>query len=88
MYRTIELSEGYQGHLTTTEKYFYLCDLLPLLVALVVYIPFWPGRFVPDKLPTPEEEDDQETDGVELGMEKLGEGTFIDSEGRLSKASA
>ena len=82
VYRTIELSEGYQGHLTTTEKYFYLLDLLPLLVALVIYIPFWPGRYIPNTLPTPNAEDDCVNAG-----EKLGEGTLTELEGRPLKAS-
>ncbi|KAF7789480.1 hypothetical protein EIP86_000426 [Pleurotus ostreatoroseus] len=73
---------SYQGHLTTTEKYFYLLDLLPLLVALVIYIPFWPGRYIPNTLPIPNAEDD----GINAG-EKLGEGTLTELEGRPSKAS-
>lgn len=50
VFRTVELSEGFQGHLTTTESYFYALDVLPLLIALVIYIPFWPGRFIPNDL--------------------------------------
>ncbi|KAJ7591041.1 RTA1-like protein [Mycena floridula] len=46
-YRTVELSEGYQGHLATTEAFFYALDTLPLFLATVVYVPFWPGRFIP-----------------------------------------
>ena len=46
MFRTVELSEGFQGHLTTTEIYFYVLDVLPLVIALAIYIPFWPGRFI------------------------------------------
>ncbi|KAG7096893.1 hypothetical protein E1B28_004299 [Marasmius oreades] len=46
VYRTVELSEGFGGHLSTTESYFYLLDTLPLFVAIVVYMPFWPGRFI------------------------------------------
>lgn len=51
IYRTIELSGGYTSRLSTTEKFFYLCDLMPLLIALVVYIPFWPGRFIRKAVP-------------------------------------
>jgi len=25
---------------------FYLLDTLPLFVAIAVYVPFWPGRFI------------------------------------------
>lgn len=50
VYRTIELSEGFDGFLTRTEVYFFALDFVPLLVALVCYIPFWPGRFIPRNL--------------------------------------
>ena len=48
-YRVAELSYGYQGFLATTEAYFYLLDTLPLVIANLVYIPCWPGRFIRDK---------------------------------------
>jgi len=48
-YRVTELSYGYQGFLATTEAYFYLLDALPLVIANLVYIPCWPGRFIHDK---------------------------------------
>ncbi|EPQ59429.1 RTA1-domain-containing protein [Gloeophyllum trabeum ATCC 11539] len=51
IYRTIELSEGYQGHLATSEPYFYGLDTLPLFIAITVYVPFWPGRFIPPLAP-------------------------------------
>ena len=41
-----ELSQGYQGHLATTEAFFYALDSLPLLLAIVVYVPFWPARMI------------------------------------------
>jgi len=47
-YRVAELSEGLQGHLATTEAFFYALDTLPLVVAISVYVPFWPGRFIED----------------------------------------
>ncbi|PSS05419.1 hypothetical protein PHLCEN_2v3908 [Hermanssonia centrifuga] len=81
VYRTVELSEGYQGHLTTTESFFYLLDLLPLLIALVVYIPFWPGRFIPSTAPGAFEES--------VPQEKSEEGTLTeDNVHRKSKSSA
>jgi hypothetical protein len=43
----VELSEGFQGRLATSEAFFYGLDTLPLFIATVVYIPFWPGRFIP-----------------------------------------
>ncbi|KAF9226284.1 RTA1-domain-containing protein [Gyrodon lividus] len=45
-YRVAELSQGYQGHLATTEAFFYALDTLPLLITISVYIPFWPGKFI------------------------------------------
>ncbi|PPQ91612.1 hypothetical protein CVT25_012793 [Psilocybe cyanescens] len=44
-FRVVEISEGFQGRLSTSEAFFYGLDTLPLFVACVVYIPFWPGRF-------------------------------------------
>ena len=41
-----ELSQGYHGYLATTEGFFYGLDSLPLFVAIVVYVPFWPGRMI------------------------------------------
>lgn len=32
----IEISEGYSGHLATTEYFFYILDALPCLIAIVV----------------------------------------------------
>ncbi|KJA30219.1 hypothetical protein HYPSUDRAFT_125712 [Hypholoma sublateritium FD-334 SS-4] len=46
-YRVVELSEGFQGPLTRSEPFFYGLDTLPLFIAISVYIPFWPGRFIP-----------------------------------------
>ena len=46
----IELSQGFTGHLSTTEGYFYGLDALPLLLAIAIYVPIWPGRYVPDGL--------------------------------------
>ncbi|KAF4575036.1 RTA-like protein [Pleurotus pulmonarius] len=46
VFRTIELSEGFAGPLATSEKLFYCLDTLPLFIAISVFIPFWPGRFI------------------------------------------
>lgn len=48
----VELSEGFQGPLTRSEPFFYGLDTLPLFIAIVVYLPFWPGRFIPRDSPT------------------------------------
>ncbi|KAI0823126.1 RTA1-like protein [Trametes gibbosa] len=47
VYRVIELSQGFRGHLATTEAFFYALDSLPLFVAVAVYTPFWPARVIP-----------------------------------------
>ena len=44
-----------------------------------MYIPFWPGRFIPNTLPV-------EFDAEE--KQDAGEGTLIEMEGRESKGSA
>lgn len=72
VFRTVELSEGFQGHLTTTESYFYALDVLPLLIALVIYIPFWPGRFIPNDLVMK----DAVTEGEPAARNSMNEGTL------------
>ncbi|KAH7914178.1 RTA1 like protein-domain-containing protein [Hygrophoropsis aurantiaca] len=49
-YRVAELSQGFQGYLATTEAFFYALDTLPLVIAISVYVPFWPGRFIPREI--------------------------------------
>ncbi|KIK79587.1 hypothetical protein PAXRUDRAFT_834021 [Paxillus rubicundulus Ve08.2h10] len=49
-YRVAELSQGYLGYLITTEAFFYVLDTLPLVVAVSVYAPFWPGRFIKNEV--------------------------------------
>jgi hypothetical protein len=56
VYRTIELSQGFEGRLSTIEGFFYGLDTLPLFLAIVVYIPFWPGRFIPGTVESVDEE--------------------------------
>ncbi|KAG9004388.1 hypothetical protein FRB94_002406 [Tulasnella sp. JGI-2019a] len=48
IFRVVENSEGLSGPLTTTESYFYILDSLPLLIAIAVYIPFWPANYISD----------------------------------------
>lgn len=54
VYRTIELSQGFGGHLATVEGLFYGLDTLPLFLAFAIYVPFWPGRFIPPQETIPE----------------------------------
>ncbi len=53
MYRTIELSEGYTGHLATTEWYFYVFDTVrPFITSsTLVEIPSISLRFTNSTLP-------------------------------------
>ncbi|KAI0318696.1 RTA1-like protein [Amylostereum chailletii] len=46
VYRVIELSQGFEGPIARSERLFYGLDTLPLFIAVVVYVPFWPGRFI------------------------------------------
>lgn len=49
-YRVAETAQGFHGSLSSSEAAFYLGDTLPLCVAIVIYVPFWPGRFITAKL--------------------------------------
>ena len=65
-YRVVELSGGYNSHYETTESYFYILDALPLFCALCCYVPFFPGKFIPDglNLKTVASEDIEDTSAV------------------------
>ena len=45
-YRTVELSQGFEGPLAISEKCFYGLDTFPLFLAISVYVPFWPTQFL------------------------------------------
>ncbi|KAG1768151.1 RTA1 like protein-domain-containing protein [Suillus occidentalis] len=49
-YRVAEIAQGFHGSLGSSESAFYLGDTLPLFVAIVIYVPFWPGRFITARL--------------------------------------
>ncbi|KAJ7683982.1 RTA1-domain-containing protein [Mycena rosella] len=51
VYRVAELSQGFDGHLATTEPFFYGLDTLPLFIAVATYVVCWPGRFIGDGTP-------------------------------------
>ncbi|KAJ7929961.1 RTA1-like protein [Mycena leptocephala] len=51
VYRVAELSQGYDGYLATTERFFYGLDTLPLFIAISTYVVFWPGKFIGDGTP-------------------------------------
>jgi len=46
-YRVVELSQGFLGPIAQNEALFYALDTLPLFISISVYVPFWPGRFIP-----------------------------------------
>lgn len=46
VFRTIELSQGYSGYLTTHEVYYITLDALPLWLGIVVYAWFWPAKYL------------------------------------------
>ncbi|KAF7432587.1 hypothetical protein PC9H_004529 [Pleurotus ostreatus] len=48
VFRTAEKAEGFGGPLSTSETMFYALDTLPLFIAVAVFVPFWPGRFISD----------------------------------------
>ncbi|KIJ70024.1 hypothetical protein HYDPIDRAFT_77204 [Hydnomerulius pinastri MD-312] len=47
-YRVAEMSQPPHGTLSSSESYFYGLDTLMLFIAIAIYIPFWPGRFIPN----------------------------------------
>ncbi|KAG1755634.1 RTA1 like protein-domain-containing protein [Suillus lakei] len=49
-YRVAEVAQGFHGSLGSSETAFYLGDTLPLCLAIVIYVPFWPGRFITGKI--------------------------------------
>ncbi|KAG2059260.1 RTA1-domain-containing protein [Suillus hirtellus] len=46
VYRVVEASQGFRGNLSTSETAFYLGDTIPICLAILVYVAFWPGRFI------------------------------------------
>ena len=44
-YRIALRGQGYRGPVSRDENLFYFFDVLRLFEALIVYVPFWPGRF-------------------------------------------
>ncbi|KDQ62160.1 hypothetical protein JAAARDRAFT_170345 [Jaapia argillacea MUCL 33604] len=54
IYRVIELAQGRGGYLLTHEIYFYMLDTVPLIIAISVYVLWWPGNYIKLKTPRPE----------------------------------
>ena len=64
VYCTIELSQGFEGHLATVEPFFYGFDTLPLFMAVATYVPFWPGQFISPHETIPGIQEEKATSGV------------------------
>ncbi|KAF8531641.1 hypothetical protein JB92DRAFT_3104855 [Gautieria morchelliformis] len=74
-YRTVELSQVFQGPLAVSEGLFYGVDTFPLLLAIMVYVPFWPGQLINEEsalvFAVPKEDKEGALDGaVEEGKYK------------------
>ncbi|KAG2128664.1 RTA1-like protein [Suillus bovinus] len=50
VYRVAEASQGFRGNLSTSETAFYWGDTVPICLAILVYVPFWPGRFIKNRI--------------------------------------
>ncbi|KAF9788001.1 RTA1 like protein-domain-containing protein [Thelephora terrestris] len=46
IYRVVEFAQGNGGYLLTHEIFLYLMDTLPLILAITVYVPFWPAKYL------------------------------------------
>lgn len=38
IYRVVELAQGWDGHLITTETYFYALDSAPMIICMVIWV--------------------------------------------------
>jgi hypothetical protein len=47
IFRTVENAQGFHGYLSVHEVYFWTLDALPLVIAIAVFIPYWPGKLLP-----------------------------------------
>jgi hypothetical protein len=46
IYRTVELQAGWTGYIITHEVYFACLDGLPMIIALIAFNVFHPGRYI------------------------------------------
>ncbi|KAI6130982.1 RTA1 like protein-domain-containing protein [Pisolithus croceorrhizus] len=53
IYRIVEYAQGSGGYLMTHELWLYLLDALPLFIGVIVYIPFWPSKYLVVKTDLP-----------------------------------
>lgn len=91
----IELSQGYTGYLNTHEPWFYIFDTLPLFLAIIIYIPFWPGKYITEekRIVRPGNDEDEflgdrvgPEAGQGYGLEPMKDGNTIDREEQEEKA--
>lgn len=53
IFRSVEMAQGYDGTLYTTEIYTMLLDAMPLLLAVGIWVVVWPSYFVDRTHPLP-----------------------------------
>ncbi|KAF9005325.1 hypothetical protein BDZ89DRAFT_598396 [Hymenopellis radicata] len=46
IYRIVEGESGRGSEIRSNEVYFYCLDFLPLIIAISVYMPWWPGKYL------------------------------------------
>jgi len=63
IYRTIELADGWNGRIITTEWYFNVFDATPIVLAMVAINIFHPGRLISPPSATSEGHDLKEYNG-------------------------
>ncbi|KAG2141757.1 RTA1-like protein [Suillus bovinus] len=70
-YRVAEIAQGFHGSLASSETAFYLGDTLPIFVAILIYVPFWPGMFITARL-APSVDDLQNGQELSFSRSNLG----------------
>lgn len=66
---------SYIGYLATHERYFLGLDTLPLLLGILVYCYFWPGRYLRYDLKDPNDAlpEHEALENTDMAMTDLGE---------------
>ncbi|KAJ5130498.1 uncharacterized protein N7515_006537 [Penicillium bovifimosum] len=70
IYRTIELSQGWEGYLITHEAYFIALDGAMMVVSVGVFNVLHPGWLLPEKI-SERDEEKEEGVGEGLGVERM-----------------
>lgn len=66
IYRTIELSEGWDGYLITTERYFIALDGAMMVLAVAIFNIFHPGWMMPSNKSMTFQRELGSTDGYDM----------------------